>query len=187
MSKIILTPPLKTEDLVDLKIGDTVYITGTIYTARDAAHKRLVDLIDKNEKLPFDIQGQIIYYAGPAPNKPGKPIGSIGPTTSYRMDAYAPRLIAEKGLKGMIGKGKRNDEVKAAIRDCGAVYFGATGGAAALLSQCVKSAEVIAYPELGPEAIRRLEVEEFPVTVINDIAGGDLYEEAIKQYNTEEK
>ncbi|MEE0776551.1 MAG: Fe-S-containing hydro-lyase, partial [Bacillota bacterium] len=162
-----------------------VYITGTIYTARDAAHKRLVDLIEAGEELPIDLKGQIIYYAGPAPSKPGKPIGSVGPTTSYRMDAYAPTLMREKGLKGMIGKGKRNEEVKKAIKETCAVYFGATGGAAALLSQCVKSAEVIFYPELGPEAVRRLEVEEFPVTVINDTKGRDLYESAVKLFNTE--
>lgn len=187
MSKTILTPPLRTQDLENLKIGDTVYITGVIYTARDAAHKRLVDLVEKGEKLPVDLEGQIIYYAGPAPNKPGQPIGSIGPTTSYRMDPYAPTLIAKEGLKGMIGKGKRSDEVKAAVKEYGAVYFGATGGAAALLSRCVKKAEVILYPELGPEAVRRLEVEEFPVTVINDVKGGDLYIEAVKVYNKETK
>ncbi|HIZ78003.1 MAG TPA: Fe-S-containing hydro-lyase [Firmicutes bacterium] len=185
MEKIVLTPPLDNEKLKKLKIGDTVYITGTIYTARDAAHKRLVDLIAAGEELPIDLAGQIIYYAGPAPNKPGKPIGSIGPTTSYRMDAYAPTLMRRKGLKGMIGKGKRSDEVKQAMKETCAVYFGATGGAAALLSQCVKSAEVILYPELGPEAVRRLEVEDFPVTVINDVHGNDLYEAAIEQYNTE--
>lgn len=187
MSKTILTPPLKYQDLENLKIGDTVYITGVIYTARDAAHKRLVDLVEKGEELPIDLDGQIIYYAGPAPNKPGQPIGSIGPTTSYRMDPYAPTLIAKVGLRGMIGKGKRSDAVKAAIKEYGAVYFGATGGAAALLSRCVKKAEVILYPELGPEAVRRLEVEEFPVTVINDVKGGDLYIEAVKVYNKENK
>lgn len=185
MSKVILTPPLQRSDLAKLRAGDTVYISGTIYTARDAAHKRLVELTNKGEKLPLDLQGQIIYYAGPAPNKPGKPIGSIGPTTSYRMDAYAPTLIAQEGLRGMIGKGKRNEDVRKAISEYGAVYFGATGGAAALLSKCVKKAEVILYPELGPEAVRRLEVVEFPVTVINDIHGTDLYDEAIKLYNTE--
>lgn len=185
MNKIILTPPLKDEDLKPLTIGTTVYITGIIYTARDAAHKRLCSLVEKGEPLPFDLKGQIIYYAGPAPNKPGKPIGSIGPTTSYRMDSYAPTLIEKEGLKGMIGKGKRNDEVKKSIKEHCAVYFGATGGAAALLSQCVKEAEVILYPELGPEAVRKLTVENFPVTVINDVHGGDLYEEAIKKYNEE--
>lgn len=187
MKNIVLTPPLKDEDLKELHCGDTLCISGTIYTARDAAHKRLCDLIAKGEPLPLDLEGQIIYYAGPAPNKPDKPIGSVGPTTSYRMDPYAPTLIKEKGLKGMIGKGKRNQEVKDAIKEHCAVYFGATGGAAALLSQCVKEAKVILYPELGPEAVRKLRVENFPVTVINDVYGGDLYEEAIKTYNTEEK
>ncbi|MDO4542391.1 MAG: Fe-S-containing hydro-lyase [Bacillota bacterium] len=187
MSKTILTPPLKYEDLEQLKAGDVVYITGVIYTARDAAHKRLVELTEKGEKLPIDLNGQIIYYAGPAPTKPGQAIGSVGPTTSYRMDPYAPPLIAKEGLRGMIGKGKRNSEVKTAIRKYGAIYFGATGGAAALLSRCVKKAEVILYPELGPEAVRRLEVENFPVTVINDVHGADLYQEAVKEYNTEEK
>ncbi len=162
MKEIVLTPPLKSEDLEKLRIGDRVYITGTIYTARDAAHKRLVDLIHQQKELPIDLDGQIIYYAGPSPNKPGKPIGSIGPTTSYRMDAYAPTLIREKGLKGMIGKGKRNDAVLDAIRDCKAVYFGATGGAAALLAQSVKEAEVILYLELGPEAVRRLRGGKIP-------------------------
>ncbi len=182
MSEVILMPPLKDEDLQNLRIGDTVYITGTIYTARDAAHKRLCDILAEGGELPFELKGQIIYYAGPAPAKPGAVIGSIGPTSSYRMDAYAPMLMTKAGLKGMIGKGKRNEAVKAAIVKHGAVYFGATGGAAALLSKRVKAAEVILYPELGPEAIRRLKVENFPVTVINDVHGGDLYEEAIKAY-----
>lgn len=175
MKEVILTPPLQEDELKKLRIGDRVYISGIIYTARDAAHKRLVDLIKEGKELPIDLQGQIIYYAGPAPNKPGRPIGSIGPTTSYRMDAYAPVLIKEKGLRGMIGKGKRNDAVIDAIKTYHAVYFGATAGAAALLAQCVKEAEVILYPELGPEAVRRLVVEKFPVTVINDTLGQDLY------------
>lgn len=182
MSEVILTPPLKDDDLKKLKIGDTVLITGTIYTARDAAHKRLCDLLAEGKELPFDLQGQMIYYAGPAPTKPGTAIGSVGPTSSYRMDAYAPTLMEQAGLKGMIGKGKRNDAVKEAMVKHCAVYFGATGGAAALLSKRVKKAQVILYPELGPEAVRRLEVENFPVTVINDVYGGDLYEEAIKAY-----
>lgn len=182
MSEIILTPPLKDDELRKLRTGDTVFITGTIYTARDAAHKRICDLLADGKELPFDLEGQIIYYAGPAPAKPGAVIGSIGPTSSYRMDAYAPILMEKAGLKGMIGKGKRNDEVKAAIKKHCAVYFGATGGAAALLSKQVKEAEVILYPELGPEAVRRLKVENFPVTVINDVHGGDLYMEAIKAY-----
>lgn len=185
MSEKILTPPLTDEVVKDLKIGDLVYISGTIYTARDAAHKRLCDLIAEEKSLPFDLNGQIIFYAGPAPQKPGQAIGSIGPTTSYRMDPFAPILMEKAGLKGMIGKGKRNGAVKDAIcRHCG-VYFGATGGVAALLGKCVKKAEVILYPELGPEAVRRLEVEHFPVIVINDAHGGDLYQEEMKKYNEE--
>ncbi len=182
MNEIILTPPLKEEDLEKLRIGDRVYISGVIYTARDAAHKRLVDLIEEGQELPIDLKGPIISYAGPSPNKPGKPIGSIGPTTSYRMDAYAPTLIKEKGLRGMIGKGKRNAAVVDAIKTHKAIYFGATGGAAALLAQCVKEAEVILYPELGPEAVRRLVVEKFPVTVVNDTLGQDLYLEGAAKY-----
>lgn len=183
--EIILTPPLSEAALRELKAGDKVYISGTIFTARDTAHKRLCALLAAGEELPFDLKGQIIYYAGPAPTKPGQAIGSVGPTSSYRMDAYAPTLIREAGLKGMIGKGKRGDEVKKAmVEDC-AVYFGATGGAAALLGKCVKKAEIILYPELGPEAVRRLTVEKFPVTVINDVHGNDLYQEAIKKYNEE--
>lgn len=185
MADKILTPPLTDDDLMDLKIGDQAYITGIIYTGRDAAHKRLVDLVNAGEELPVELEGQIIYYVGPSPAKPGKPIGSAGPTTSYRMDAYAPTLIEKKGLKGMIGKGLRNADVKNAIKEHKAVYFGATGGAAALIAKCIKEAEVIAYPELGPEAIRKLRVERLPVTVINDVHGGDLYEEGIKQYNEE--
>lgn len=177
-----LTPPISDADLAGLKMGDQVYLNGVIYTGRDAAHKRLVDLIRQGEELPMDLRGQIIYYVGPTPAKPGQAIGSAGPTTSYRMDTYAPVLIAQKGLKGMIGKGKRNQDVKEAMVAHKAVYFGATGGAGALLSKCIKSAEVIAYPELGPEAIRKLVVQDFPLTVINDIYGGDLYEEGVKKY-----
>jgi fumarate hydratase subunit beta len=180
-----LTTPLSDADLESLKIGDLVYLSGVIYTGRDAAHKRLVDLLKAGESLPMELQGQVIYYVGPSPAKPGKPIGSAGPTTSYRMDAYAPTLIEKVGLKGMIGKGKRNDDVLQAIKKYKAVYFGSTGGAAALTARCVKTAEVIAYPELGPEAIRKLTVENMPVTVINDVHGGDLYTEGIKKYNTE--
>lgn len=185
MSKKILTPPLSDAEVDNLKIGDLVYITGTIYTARDAAHKRLCDLLAEGKELPVDLNGQIIFYAGPAPKKPGQAIGSIGPTTSYRMDPYAPTLMEKVGLKGMIGKGKRSDEVKNAMEKYNAVYFGATGGIAALLGKCVKKAEVILYPELGPEAVRRLEVEDFPVIVINDAHGGDLYQEEMKKYNEE--
>jgi fumarate hydratase subunit beta len=170
-----LKTPLTEEDLKALKVGDMVEISGVIYTARDAAHARLVKLIEEGQELPFDLNGQIIYYVGPTPAKPGKVIGSAGPTTSYRMDPYAPLLI-EKGLKGMIGKGGRGDNVRKAIKEYGAVYFAAVGGAAALIAKCIKKSEVIAYEDLGPEAIRRLEVEDLPVIVVNDIYGDDLYE-----------
>ncbi|NPA65282.1 MAG: Fe-S-containing hydro-lyase [Epsilonproteobacteria bacterium] len=181
MAEYKMTTPLTDEDIVKLKIGDIVYLTGVIYTARDAAHKRLVDLIEEGKELPFDLQGSVIYFVGPTPPKPGDPIGSAGPTTSYRMDSYSPILI-KHGQKAMIGKGKRNQAVKDACKEYKAVYFGATGGAGALIAQRIKSAEVIAYPELGPEAIRRLEVEDFPVTVVNDSYGGDLYEEGRKKW-----
>ena len=179
MAEYRLTTPLSDEDVSKLKSGDIVYLSGTMYTARDAAHKRLVDLILNGEELPFDVKGAVIYYVGPTPPKPGDPIGSAGPTTSYRMDPYAPILI-EHGLKGMIGKGKRNEAVKDACKKHKAVYFGATGGAAALIAKAVKKAEVIAYPELGPEAVRKIEVEDFPVVVVNDTYGNDLYEEGRK-------
>ncbi|NMC49997.1 MAG: Fe-S-containing hydro-lyase [Desulfovibrio sp.] len=169
-----LTTPLTDEDVAKLAIGDVVLLTGTIYTARDAAHKRLVESLDKGEKLPFDLKGALIYYVGPSPAPPGRPIGAAGPTTSYRMDSYAPRLHS-LGLKATIGKGKRSDEVKTALKQYTAVYFGATGGAGALLSQCIKAARVIAYEDLGPEAIRELSVEDFPLLVINDARGGELY------------
>ena len=176
-----LTTPLCDADLEGLKAGDKVSLTGVIYTGRDAAHKRLVELLDKGEKLPFDPEGQIIYYVGPAPAKPGKPIGSAGPTTSYRMDAYTPRLI-EVGLKGMIGKGSRSREVVESIIKHKAVYFAAVGGAAALIAKRIKSKELVAYEDLGPEAIFRLEVEDFPVIVANDICGGDLYKNGVEAY-----
>ena len=179
MAEYRLKTPLSNEDVEKLKSGDIVYLSGTMYTARDAAHKRLVDLILNGEELPFDLNGAVIYYVGPTPPKPGEPIGSAGPTTSYRMDPYAPILI-EHGLKGMIGKGKRNEAVKEACKKHKAVYFGATGGAAALIAKAIKKAEVIAYPELGPEAVRRIEVEDFPVVVVNDTYGNDLYEEGRK-------
>jgi fumarate hydratase subunit beta len=182
MSAIRITAPILDDSVVEsLKAGDFVLISGVIYTARDAAHKRMVEALEKGEPLPFDVKGQIIYYAGPAPAKPGKPIGSVGPTTSYRMDPYAPKLL-EAGLKGMIGKGSRNEEVKEAIKKFKGVYFGAVGGAAAYLARCVKKAEVIAYEDLGPEAVRRLEVVDFPAFVINDIYGNDLYEMGRKKY-----
>ncbi len=181
MAEYRMTTPLTDEDIEQLKIGDIVYLNGTIYTARDAAHKRLVDLMLDGKELPFDLKGSVIYFVGPTPPKPGEPIGSAGPTTSYRMDSYSPILI-ENGQKGMIGKGKRNEAVKNACKKHKAVYFGATGGAGALIAQRIKKAEVIAYPELGPEAIRKLEVEDFPVTVVNDCYGGDLYEEGRKKW-----
>ena len=180
MSKKITTP-LTQEKIKDLKAGESVSISGTIYTARDAAHKRLVDLIEKGEKLPFDVKDQVIYYVGPTPAKEGYPIGSAGPTSSYRMDSYAPKLI-KKGLRGMIGKGKRNDEVVEAMKKHGSVYFAAIGGAAALTAKCVKSAEIIAYEDLGAEAIRKLEVEDFPVIVVIDAQGNNYYEMGQKEY-----
>ena len=180
MEKKIATP-LTYEKIKDLKAGDSVLITGTIYTARDAAHKRLVDLLDKGEKLPFDVKDQIIYYVGPTPAKPGQALGSAGPTTSYRMDPYAPRLL-DIGLKGMIGKGLRSEEVIKAIKRNKGVYFGAIGGAAALISKSIKKAELIAYEDLGSEAIRKLEVENLPVIVVIDSEGNNLYEIGQKEY-----
>ena len=166
--------PLTPEEARKLKSGDSVLLSGVVYTARDAAHKRLVDALDRGEKLPFDLKGALVYYVGPSPAPPGRPIGAAGPTTSYRMDSYAPRLHA-LGLKGSIGKGKRNDAVKASLKEYRAVYLGATGGAGALLSQRITDAKVIAYEDLGPEAIRELTVEDFPLLVINDCHGGELY------------
>jgi fumarate hydratase subunit beta len=178
---IRLTPPLKSEDVAQLKSGDRVLISGTIYTGRDAAHKRIVDALAGGEEPPFSLEGAVIYYVGPSPPPPGRVIGAAGPTTSYRMDAYAPTLIAN-GLKAMIGKGKRNDEVKAAMSQYQAVYLGAIGGAGALMARCIKEAEVIAYPDLGPEAVRRLVVEDMPLVCVNDVYGGDLYMEGRKAY-----
>jgi len=182
MSETILTPPLTDSAVEKLKAGDRVFITGDIYSARDTAHKRLVELLDKGEDLPFAVQGQIIYYVGPTPARPGKPVGSCGPTTSSRMDAYSLRLI-EKGLKAMIGKGQRSPDVVAAMKQYRAVYFAAIGGAGAQIAQCVKKVEIVAYEDLGPEAIRRFTVERFPVFVVNDIYGNDLYTEGIKKYS----
>jgi fumarate hydratase subunit beta len=176
-----VTLPLTDETVKELKAGDNVLLNGVIYVARDAAHKRLVEALEKGKPLPFDIKGQTVYYMGPSPARPGQAIGSAGPTTSGRMDSYSPRLMAE-GLKGMIGKGMRSQDVKDAIKKYGAVYFAAIGGAGALISKSIKKAEVIAYEELGAEAVRRLEVEDFPVTVVNDMHGGDLYQEGKKQY-----
>ena len=170
-----ITAPLSRETARSLKAGDSCLISGVIYTARDAAHKRLCELVAEGKELPLDVKDAIIYFVGPTPAKEGQAIGSAGPTTSYRMDAYSPTLIAE-GLTGMIGKGKRGPEVIAAMREHGAVYFGAIGGCGALLSKCIKKAEVIAYEDLGAEAIRRLEVEDFPAIVIIDSEGNNLYE-----------
>jgi fumarate hydratase subunit beta len=181
MAEIKLKTPLTDTDVEKLKIGDKVLLTGVIYTGRDAAHKRLFDLLQAGKELPVDIRGQVIYYVGPAPAKPGKPIGSAGPTTSYRMDAFAPKLM-ELGLKGMIGKGNRGADVVEAMKKHKAIYFGATGGAGALLARSIKKAETIAWEDLGPEAIQRLEVEDFPVVVINDTKGNDLYVEGAKKY-----
>jgi len=181
MATVNIKSPLDEETIKKLKAGDQVSISGIIYTARDAAHKRLVEALDKGEKLPFDLTNQTVYYMGPSPAKPGQVIGSAGPTTSGRMDSYAPRLMAA-GLKGMIGKGNRSPAVKDAIKKYKAVYFAAIGGAGALISKSIKKAEVIAYEDLGAEAIRRLEVESFPVTVINDIYGSDLYEQGKAKY-----
>ena len=176
-----ITSPLNQETIEKLQAGDQVLISGVIYTARDAAHKRLVEALERGEKLPLEIEGQTIYYMGPSPAKPGEVIGAAGPTTSGRMDAYAPRLI-EAGLRGMIGKGSRSQEVKDAMKKYKAVYCAAIGGAGALISKSIKKAEVVAYDDLGAEAIRRLEVEDFPATVVNDIYGGDLYEEGKAKY-----
>jgi len=178
---ITLTTPLTDEDVEALQIGDTVLVNGVIYTGRDAAHKRLVDLLTAGQPLPLELQGQIIFYVGPSPARPGRVIGAAGPTTSYRMDPYAPQLLA-LGLKGMIGKGKRSPEVIAALQKYKAVYLGAIGGAGALISQAIKAAEIVAYEDLGPEAIRRLVVENLPTIVINDCRGNDLYEQGRQQY-----
>jgi len=176
-----ITLPLTDEILEDLRAGDNLLLTGVIYVGRDAAHKRIIEAMDQGKTPPFDIKGQTIYYMGPSPARPGQAIGSAGPTTSGRMDSYSPPLIAA-GLKGMIGKGMRSTAVKDAMKQHKAVYLGAIGGAGALISKSIKKAEVIAYEELGAEAVRRLEVEDFPVTVVNDIYGGDLYQEGKARY-----
>lgn len=173
--------PISAEDAKKLKAGDYVYLTGTIYTARDAAHKRMQEALERGETLPFEMTHNVIYYMGPSPAREGRPIGSAGPTTASRMDKYAPRLL-DMGLTGMIGKGKRSDAVKEAIVRNGAVYFAAVGGAGALLSKSILSSEVLAYEDLGTEAIRRLEVKDFPVIVVIDSEGNNLYETAIKEY-----
>ncbi|MDE6621881.1 MAG: Fe-S-containing hydro-lyase [Lachnospiraceae bacterium] len=176
--------PLTDEDAKSLKAGDYVYITGTIYTARDAAHLRMYEALDRDEPLPIEMAHNIIYYMGPSPAREGRPIGSAGPTTASRMDKYAPRLL-DLGLKGMIGKGKRSEAVKEAIVRNEAVYFAAVGGAGALLSKSITASEVVAYDDLGTEAIRRIEVENFPVIVVIDAAGNNLYETAIEKYKQE--
>ena len=179
-----ITTPLSDETVESLIAGDRVFITGEVYTARDAAHKRLVELLDKGEKLPFDPHGQVIYFVGPAPAKPSKPIGSAGPTTSYRMNPYAPRMI-EAGLKGMIGKGEMGSEVVEAMKKHKAVYMVAIGGAAALIARSIKKSEIIAYEDLGAEAIRKLYVEDFPAIVAQDYRGENMYIKGVQTYKRE--
>ena len=176
-----LTTPLAASDVADLRAGDRVRLSGVLFTARDAAHQRLADLIAAGRPLPIDMAGQVLYYVGPTPPGPGRIIGSAGPTTSGRMDRYAPALMA-LGLKGMIGKGVRSTEVRRAMQTHGCVYFGAVGGAGAVLSKHIRHTEIVAYPELGTEAVRRLEVADFPVVVVNDALGGDLYETGRRAY-----
>lgn len=179
-----INAPLSKEDAAKMKAGDYVYITGTIYTARDAAHKRMYEALQDDQPLPVEMEGNVIYYMGPSPAREGRPIGSAGPTTASRMDKYAPSLL-DLGLRGMIGKGKRSEAVKDAIVKNGAVYFAAVGGAGALLSKSILKSEVIAYDDLGTEAIRRLEVKDFPIIVVIDKDGNDLYETAVKAYRKE--
>jgi len=180
---IKLTTPLSEEDVRALRIGDSVKLSGVIYTARDAAHSRLVELLEAGRELPFPVEGAALYYVGPCPAKPPRVIGSAGPTTSYRMDPYTPPLLAA-GLRAMIGKGKRGPAVREAMQEHGAVYFAAVGGAAALIARCVKELEIIAYEDLGTEAVRRLVVEDFPLIVANDAHGGDAYLENRKPYQS---
>ena len=181
MMQYRLTTPLCKADLAPLRAGDTVLLSGVVFTARDAAHARMAELLDAGKPLPFDLRGAAIYYVGPTPPRPGRVIGSAGPTTSYRMDPYAPRLL-DLGLSAMIGKGQRSDQVKEAIRRNGGVYLGAIGGAGALIAGTVKRAWIVAFEDLGPEAIRALEVEDFPATVVIDSQGNDLYEIGRKRY-----
>ncbi|MDR1875118.1 MAG: Fe-S-containing hydro-lyase [Synergistaceae bacterium] len=181
MSVKQISTPLTREIAQSLRAGDEVLLNGVVYTARDAAHARLVDLIDKNEKLPIDIENAIIYYVGPTPAKPGQIIGSAGPTTSYRMDTYAPRLL-DLGLRGMIGKGKRSQAVIDSMKQNGAVYFGAIGGAAALIAKTIVACEMVCYEDLGSEAIRKLTVKDFPATVVIDSFGNNLYEIGTQEY-----
>lgn len=186
MAEIKITTPLTKETARTLRAGDSCLLSGVIYTARDAAHKRLCELLGSGKELPIELTDSVIYFVGPTPAKPGQAIGSAGPTTSYRMDAYSPQLIS-RGLTGMIGKGKRGPEVIAAMQTCGAVYFGAIGGCGALLSKCIKKAEIVAYEDLGAEAIRRLEVENFPVIVVIDSDGNNLYETGRKAFLDKQK
>ncbi len=179
-----ITAPIDDKTARELKSGDYVYITGTIYTARDAAHKRMYEALEKGEKLPFDVKDNVIYYMGPSPAREGRPIGSAGPTTATRMDKYAPALL-DLGLKGMIGKGKRRQNVMDSMIKNGAVYFAAVGGAGAILSKCIRESEVIAYDDLGTEAIRKLYVEDFPAIVVIDSEGNDLYETSVLEYKKE--
>ncbi len=174
MNKKVINTPITKDVAKNLSVGEMVYITGTIYTSRDAGHKRMVNMLENSKKMPIDFDGQVVYYAGPCPNKPDQVIGSVGPTTSGRMDAYSPKLLSE-GLLYMIGKGKRSDEVIDAIKEFGGIYFVAIGGAGALISQCVKSVEIIAFEDLGTEALRKLEVVDFPVIVGVDTRGNDIY------------
>jgi fumarate hydratase subunit beta len=183
-SKVKITTPLTNDVVENLKIGTQVLISGTIYTGRDAAHKKMTEALANGKPLPFDPKGQIIYFVGPTPAKPGHAIGSAGPTTSYRMNAYSPALL-DAGLKGMIGKGQMSDEVRDKLKEHKACYFLAIGGAGALIARSIKAAEVIAYDELGPEAVRRLTVEDFPAIVTFDCYGGNLFEEGIRQYSRE--
>jgi fumarate hydratase subunit beta len=178
-----ITVPLTESAVLGLHSGDSVLLSGAVYTVRDAAHRRLCEMIERSEPLPFDLKGQVIYYAGPAPTRPGKVIGSIGPTSSYRMDPYTPKLL-EMGLKGMIGKGNRSEEVVRSIQKHQTVYFATVGGAAALIARCVKKAKLVAFEDLGPEAIYRLEVEDFPLVVAVDCRGGDLYREGVERYRS---
>ena len=181
---INLTAPFSTRDVEPLKAGDVVRLSGVLFTARDAAHARMAEAIERGEPLPFDPEGQVVYFTGPAPARPGHALGPAGPTTASRMDSYSPLLI-ERGLKGMVGKGLRSDKVKRAMREHGCVYFGAVEGTAALLARCVTEVELVAYDDLGAEAIRRLVVEDFPVVVVNDLHGGDLYIEGRKRWRRE--
>ncbi len=176
-----ITTPLSDQDVSGLRSGDRILLSGVLYAARDAAHRRLIEALQKGDPFPFELPGQVIYYTGPSPARPGRPIGSAGPTTSYRMDPYTPPLLAQ-GLKGTIGKGARSLQVRKALREYRAVYFAATGGVGALLSQHIVESEIIAYEDLGPEAIRKLLVRDFPVVVANDIYGNDLYEQGRDKY-----